>query len=327
MKKLIVLIPALNEEKTIGQVIRAIPPSIPGIDRIEVLVIDDGSTDSTRDNALSAGADVHRFERNRGLGVAFRKGIELALEKNADIIVNIDADGQFNPADIPKLVRPIQEGKAEFITASRFVSKEYPTEMSILKRWGNRWMSRIVSRIVGLHFHDVSCGFRAYSREAALRMNLFGHFTYTQETFIDLAYKGVVILEIPVAVNGEREHGKSKVASNLFKYGYNTMKIILMAFRDYKPMRLMTMIGSIFFFFGLGLGIFFLIHYIGTGAFKPHTWAAVTSGTSLVLGLLMEIVGVIMEMFSRMRLNQEQLLYFARKKHYDKAGSDDSGSK
>ncbi|MCJ7682236.1 MAG: glycosyltransferase family 2 protein [Candidatus Aminicenantes bacterium] len=315
-KKLVVILPALNEEITVGSVVDKIPASIPGIDAIEILVIDDGSTDQTQKVAEASGAEVYRFPHNQGLGLVFRKGIELALEKQADIIVNIDADGQFNPEDIPKLVMPILEGRAEFVTASRFLPKKYRLKMPLMKYLGNKLMSKIVSRVVGREFFDVSCGFRAYSREAALRLNLFGHYTYTQESFIDLAYKGISILEVSVKVKGEREHGKSKVASNLFKYGYHTMKIIIMAFRDYRPMRLMSYISFLFFLIGFGMGFFFLLHYIRVGAFRPHTWAAVGSGTMLLLSLFMLIVGVIMEMFSRMRLNQERLLYFARKDFY-----------
>lgn len=316
-KKLVIILPALNEEKTIGEVLGSIPSIIHGIDMIETLVIDDGSTDQTRNVAEAAGASVSGFPCHQGLGLVFRKGIELALEKQADIIVNIDADGQFNAEDIPKLVAPIVEGRADFVTASRFLSRKNRPKMPMIKFIGNKLMSLIVSWIVGSRFFDVSCGFRAYSRDAALRLNLFGHYTYTQESFIDLAYKGMSILEVPVSVRGEREHGKSKVASNLFKYGYHTMKIIIMAFRDYKPLRLMSFFSFISILISISMGFFFLQYYIRTGSFRPHTWAAVGSGTMMLLSLFILAVGVIMEMFSRMRLNQEKILYFIKKDFYD----------
>jgi len=202
------------------------------------------------------------------------------------------------------------------VTASRFKSADYSPEMSKTKALGNKLMSFIISKIIGKKFHDVSCGFRAYSRDAALRMNLFGKFTYTQETFIDLASKNISIIEIPVRVRGEREFGKSKIASNLFKYGFNTLRIILSAFRDYKPLRLMFFISLFFILVGILSGSFFLVHYVRTGAFRPHTWAGFLSFSSFVLAIFMLIAGIFMEMFSRMRMNQEQLLYLTRKEHY-----------
>ncbi len=316
MTKLVIIIPAYNEEETIGSVIDRIPLKIPGISDVKVLVIDDGSTDKTPDIVKERGIEILSFPRNLGLGVTFRKGIEKALDKKADIIVNIDGDGQFDPLDIPKIVTPILEGKAEFVTASRFVSRDPRLEMSRIKLIGNKLMSFIISKIVGHKFYDVSCGFRAYSRDAALWLNLFGRFTYTQESFIDLAYKGIPILEVPILVKGEREHGKSKVASNLFKYGYNTIKIIILAFRDYKPLKLMSIISNFFFFIGFAAGGFFMVHYINTGSFRPNTWAGFVSGASFATALSLMFVGIFLESIGRMRMNQERLLYYSRKRFY-----------
>jgi len=316
MTKLVIIIPAFNEEETIGSVIDQIPTTMPGIKDFEILVIDDGSTDKTPDIVKEKGIEILRFPRNLGLGVTFRKGIERALDKKADVIVNIDADGQFDPLDIPKLILPILKGEAEFVTASRFVSRDPRLKMSRLKLMGNKLMSSIISKIVGHKFYDVSCGFRAYSREAALWLNLFGRYTYTQESFIDLAYKGISILEVPVLVKGEREYGKSKVASNLFKYGYNTIKIIIMAFRDYKPLKLMSIISYFFLLIGCVVGGFFMIHYINTGGFRPHTWAGFVSGASFAVALLLIFVGIFLETIGRMRMNQERLLYYSRKRFY-----------
>ena len=317
MKRLVVIIPALNEEETISQVIQNVPSNIKGLDDIKIVVIDDGSTDKTADFARKQRAEVISHPVNLGLGVAFRRGICRALELGADVIVNIDADGQFDPQEMGKIVSPILDGRADFVTGSRFQKKDPDMRLSVAKKWGNKLMSWIISRIVREKYHDVSCGYRGYSRQAALRMNLFGKFTYTQEVFIDLAYKDIPILEVPVTVRSEREYGKSKISANLFNYGFQTIKIITMAFRDYKPMRLMGF-GSIFFaMLGSGIGVFFLVHYLRTGMFKPHTWAGFVSGGLLALSLLFLFVGIFMEMFSRMRINQERLLYFARKKHYD----------
>lgn len=316
MRKLVIIIPAFNEEKGIVRILDGIPERINGVDKIDIVVVDDGSTDRTGEIVKNRGVEVIAHPCNLGLGVTFKDGVERALEKGADVIVNIDADGQFDPEDISKLIAPIMKGDSGMVTASRFKSSDFFPKMSRIKVAGNKFMSFIVSKIVKKKFYDVSCGFRAYSRDAALRMNLFGKFTYTQESFIDLASKNVAIIEVPIKVKGEREFGKSKVASNLFKYGFNTLRIIISAFRDYKPLRLMVFVSILFVIIGVLFGSFFLVHYIRTGAFKPHTWAGVLSFSSFILAMFMVIVGVFMETFSRMRMNQEQLLYFKRKEHY-----------
>jgi len=322
MKHLAIIIPAFNEEKGIASILDGIPEIIEGINKIDIIVINDGSTDNTEQIAREKGVEVSTHPYNMGLGISFRKGMERALEKGADIIVNIDADGQFDPQDIPRLVTPIIKEEAEVVTASRFKSPDFVPEMSRTKALGNRLMSFIISKIVGKKFHDVSCGFRAYSRDAALRMNLFGKFTYTQETFVDLASKNISIIEVPVKVKGEREFGKSKMASNLFKYGFNTLRIILSAFRDYKPLRLMFFVSLFFILIGILSGTFFLVHYIRTGYFRPHTWAGFLSFSSFILAIFMIIAGIFMEMFSRMRMNQEQLLYLAKKENYERLKSE-----
>lgn len=318
MKKIVIISPAYNEEQSIASVLRKIPRRWDKNISLEVIVIDDGSTDRTAEIALQEGAEVYSYPSNRGLGVAFRKGIHKALEKGADIIVNIDADGQFSAEDIPELVRPILRGEAGFVTASRFKSADLRPKMPLIKRLGNKFMSFIINRIVRGNFKDVSCGFRAYSREAALRLNLFGRFTYTQETFIDLAVKDVAVLEVPVKVSGEREYGKSKISSNLFNYGLKTMRIIIGALRDYKPLVLFSIFSAFWILAGLVTGIFFLSYYLRTGNFRPHTWAVFVSAGSFLLSLFLIVTGLILNMFSRMRLNQEKLIFYARKEYYDK---------
>jgi glycosyltransferase involved in cell wall biosynthesis len=227
----------------------------------------------------------------------------------ADIMVNMDADGQFNPADIEKLILPILEGKAGFVTASRFIDKAFIPRMPAIKKMGNRFMSRFISRLTKHKFYDVSCGFRAYSRDTLNRLNLYGDFTYTQETFIDLVFKDIEVLEVPVHVEGKRAHGKSRVASNLFRYAYQTLQIIIRTFRDNKPFRLFGSMSMISFLIGLGFGIFLMVHYIQAGEFTPHKWAGFVSGFFLVVGLLLLLIGFVLDMFARMRRVQEEILF------------------
>jgi glycosyltransferase involved in cell wall biosynthesis len=304
-----VAIPAYNEEQKIGQVIETIPGFVD-----HVLVIDDGSSDKTVEIAQNYGAQIVSHKNNQGVGAAFNTGVKTILNMEVDIMVNIDADGQFNPNDIEKLVTPIIENKADFVTASRFIDKAYKPKMSKVKFLGNKLMSRFISKLTKQKFYDVSCGFRAYSKETLQRLNLFGDFTYTQETFIDLAFKNIAIFELPVEVKGKREHGKSKVASNLFRYGIQTLKIIIRTFRDYKPFRLFGYASLITFFLGLVFAIFLAFHYFNSGSFSPHKWSGFLSGFLIILALIFILIGFILDMFARMRYNQEEILFELKRK-------------
>ncbi len=308
-KTIYVVIPALNEEAKIGDTIDSIPGFVDGI-----IVVDDGSTDSTPSIAKERGAAVFSHSRNRGVGAAFNTGRKAVLATGADIMVNIDGDGQFDPADIVKLIDPVIDGKADFVTASRFKDPGRYPEMSRIKFAGNRLMSGMISRLTDRRFHDVSCGFRAYSRNALLHLNLFSDFTYTQETFLDFVFKDITILEVPVDVRGRREFGRSRVASNLFKYAYQTLKIIIRTLRDYRPFRMFASISLILLIAGLAPAIFLLVHYIRTGTFSPHKWAGFTAGFLLILSAISFVLGFILDMFARMRLNQEEILFHLRSK-------------
>lgn len=316
--KLIIIIPALNEEKTVASVIAAIPKNIPGVSRIETIVVDDGSTDRTTVLSRQAGASVIQHTTNQGVGAAFHSGIEAALASGADIIANMDADGQFNPADIPMLIQPILSGRAEFVTATRFAKPEWFPVMPAIKVWGNRRMVQIINTITGKNFTDVSCGFRAYSREAALRLTLFGRFTYTHETFIDLAFKNIAMVEVPLKIRGEREFGQSRVASNLWKFGTKAASIIFRAARDYKPFYFFGIPGLVILALGIVTGIFLLVHYLQTGQTAPFRSLVNISGVLLIVGFLMIFLSLLADMLHRNRILIEQQLYLARKQTYKK---------
>ena len=309
---LYVAIPALNERATIGQVVRGVPRDIAGVSRVEVIVVNDGSTDDTAAEAAAADATVLTHPTTRGVGAAFHTALTYVIERRGDLLVSIDADGQFNPADIPALAEPVVSGRADFSTASRFKDPSLLPTMPAVKLWGNRMMSRLVSRLTGGQYFDVSCGMRCYNRRAMLNLNLMGAFTYTQEVFLNLAFKRLRIEEVPIRVRGQREFGESRVASNLFKYAVNTSRIIFRAYRDYKPMR---------FFGGICLALlapavlqelFFFIHYFVTGKFSPHKWAGFGGGGLLVLSLIALHMGLIGDMLNRHRVYLEELLYRQR---------------
>lgn len=315
-QKLVVIIPALDEARTIADVIKKIPTRYNGINETEIIVVDDGSTDATAQLARAAGATVVSHQQNLGVGAAFHTGLSAALAAGADIIVNIDADGQFNPADIPTLIVPIQEGKAGFVTTTRFRKKEFMPAMPKVKRWGNKMMTRLINMLTGNRFTDVSCGFRAYSRNTALKLTLFGKFTYTQETFIDLAFKKVAMKEIPLRVRGEREFGHSRVASNLWRYAIKSATIIFRAARDQYSFYLFGVPGIIMTLLGAAASIFVLVHYLIAGQTYPYRSLVPAAAGLLTVGFLLFALSMIADMQHRNRLLLEELLYHARRRAY-----------
>jgi glycosyltransferase involved in cell wall biosynthesis len=296
----------------VGDVVRGIPRSIPGIGTIEIVVVDDGSGDATGERAREAGAHVIRHTRARGVGAAFHTGLAYGIERGADLIVSIDADGQFDPADIPKLIAPVLDGTADFSSASRFADPKLEPEMPAIKRWGNRKMSRLISRLAGETFHDVSCGMRCYSRDAALQLHLRGHFTYTQEVFLNLSFKQLRIAEVPIVVRGEREFGESRVANSLWRYGLRTVQIIFRCYRDYHPLPFFGGIAVALTVPALLLAGFLCVHYLATGGFSPHKWAGFTAAALVGGAILVLQVGVIGDMLNRHREYLEELLYHER---------------
>lgn len=316
LTKLVVIVPAFNEAKTIGTVISHVPTTIPGIDSIQIIAIDDGSTDDTTLQARRSGAVVVRHEINRGVGAAFQTGIREALQHGANIIVNIDADGQFNPQDISTLIKPIQTGSAGFVTATRFADPALMPNMPGIKIWGNRWMVRIINFITKKQFTDVSCGFRAYTREAALRLTLFGHFTYTQETFIDLAFKNIAMTEVPLRIRGEREFGTSRVAANLWRYGIKTATIIFRAARDYKPHYFFGVPGLLTLGLGVAAAVFLGNHYLQTGQTSPYRSLVQVSSVLIITGSLLLFLSLLADMLHRNRIIAEEAVYHARKAAY-----------
>jgi glycosyltransferase involved in cell wall biosynthesis len=313
---IVVILPALNEEKTVGDVIARIPPLIREIPTT-VLVIDDGSSDKTSEIAAQAGAKVIRHPRQQGLGAAFRTGILDALSQQASVIVTIDSDGQFNPEDIPQLVEPLLEGQADMVTASRFIDPTLIPEMPAIKKWGNHRMSGLISLLTGHKFHDVSCGFRAYSRRAAASLILTGNFTYTQEVFLSLAFRNFAIKEVPIKVRGTREFGKSRVASSVISYGFRTLKIIFRCYRDYKPMRFFGGMATVLALIGITLWTFLGSHYLQTGKFSPHIWAGFTGASFVGLAVILFITGLLADMLDRIRMGVEDILYDMRTRPSD----------
>ena len=312
--KLIIYIPALNEQEGIGDVIEHLPKNIQGVDEIEILVVDDGSTDNTAKIAKEHGASVVSHGINRGVGRAFQSAVQYALENNADILVSIDADRQFNSDQIPDMIQPLLDDKADMITGNRFKEGK-PENMPKSKYWGNKQMSRLISLISSQKFRDVSCGFRAYNRESLMRLNLFGAFTYTQETILDMVYKDLRVVEFPVDVIYFKSR-KSRVAGSIINYTFRTLKIILRTLRDYKPMLFFGGMGGVNMFIGLIFEIILFTHYFTQGEFSPYKSLGFIGLGFIIFGMLLVIVGLLADMFNRVRKNQERILYEMKKESY-----------
>lgn len=315
---LVVVIPALNEAATIANVVTRVPRNLPGIDRIEVLVIDDGSSDGTAECAIQAGAFCFRNDRNEGLGAAIKTGLALSLLSGADAIAHIDADGQFAPEDLKYLVEPIVSGRAGFATCTRFAVPELQPQMPWIKLRGNAWVCGIVNSITGHKFTDVSCGFRAYSRETALKLTIWSRFTYTQESFIRLAHLGVPIVEVPLRVRGEREFGESRIARNLWKFGSQIFIIMLRAMRDTQPLTFFGLLAfSLACLGGLQLGVV-LCQFLWAGHAAPWDSLLVTGLMFLSLGGVTAVISLLADQLGRVHRTLDESLYYQRLAHFEK---------
>lgn len=305
--KIVALVPAYNEEETVGDIVKKVQTHVN-----TVIVINDGSTDKTEEVALRAGAEVVSHDVNKGVGAAIRTGIEKGLKRGADVLVSIDADGQFDPDDIPRLVEPVVSGEADFVTGSRFLLYEYKPEIPRVKKIGNTLFTKMVSAITKSHFTDTQCGFRALSREAALRINLFGDFTYTQETFLDLVSKKMRIREVPVKVKYYKKR-KSRVVRNPFSYGMNALLIMIRTVIDLYPLKFFGSLGSLIFGSGFFMGLSLFIRWVYTGKVSPYTSMVTLSGVLLIVGFLCIILALIADMLGRQKRIQEDLLYYAKR--------------
>lgn len=313
--KLGIIIPALNEEKKIAATIKKIPKKMSSIDEIRVLVIDDGSTDNTKKEAILAGAEVISHNQNKGVGVAFQTGLNWALSNDIDLLVNIDADGQFDANDISTIIEPVLSNLTDVVVGDRFQNGR-PKDMPLGKYIGNKMMSFLINQLSGLRLTDVSSGFRAFNREAMYSLNLMGNFTYTQESILDLSVKSIRIKNVPVKVTYFKSR-KSRVASNLLKYAVQTSLIIFRSYRDYSPLKFFGLLGFSIFFFGLIFDGFSILHYLNTGGFTPYISVILVGIYFNTLGLGIIVLGIIADMFDRIRKNQEKILYLLKKDQYE----------
>lgn len=316
MVKIIVQIPAYNEAENIWTVIKHIPRTI-SWHPVEVMVIDDGSTDNTAEIAKNAWADhiiIHDY--NRKIGCAFKTWVEKFFELKADILVNIDADGQFDPLDIPKLVHPLLARNAEIVLASRF-GKHKPTAMPWIKYRLNKLVARVVSKLLSHPIDDLTCGFRAYSREALMQLNLIESFTYTQEVIIDAIGKRIKMIWLPVQVKYFAER-KSRVVWSIASYIGKSFMIIFRTVRDVRPLVFFGLPGLIAAVIGFFFLLAFLILYLSSFKTTPYRTFLNVGGLLFGLGILLLIFATLADMMKGQRRVTENNMYLLRKIVYDK---------
>jgi glycosyltransferase involved in cell wall biosynthesis len=307
--KLIVQIPAFNEEATIAQTLRDIPKKIDGITSIESLVIDDGSSDNTAEAARKAGAThVVQLKTHRGLSSAFLAGINAALRLGADIIVNTDADNQYAGADIPKLVAPIMRGSADVVIGDREVSKS--PYMSAVKRLLQRIGSRTVGLASGIRVSDVTSGFRAFSRDAAMQINVFNPFTYTLETVIQAGNRNLGVQSVPVRTNAPTR--PSRLYHGLGTYLRKSTATIFRIYTIYKPLKTFFAIGAVLLLAGSALGVRFLWHF-ANGERGGHIQSLILAAVFLIIGFQTLLIGLVADLISvNRRLSEEVLVRLKR---------------
>lgn len=315
--RLIVNLPAFNEEEKIASTIKRVPRQIDGVDEVFVQVIDDGSKDKTFEVAKAAGADfVYSNGVNRGIGKTFRHAVERALENNADIMVNIDADGQFDPNDIKKIITPVLTHQADIVSADRF-DKLKAKNIPFLKDFLNRIAARIIGNFMNVKIKDLTCGFRAYNRETLLRLNLPGGYTYTQEVIIDALGKDLKILWIPVEVTYFAGR-KSRVVKSVMSYVNNSFRIILKAVRDVRPMKFFGIPGLFMILVALAVFIGFLFFYFQDFKVSPYRNYLLFSAVTFLVGLQFVVFALIADMIKSSRKLTEDLMYQMKKDRYQK---------
>lgn len=312
--KLIIQIPCFNEAETLEIALNALPKQIEGIDTIEYLIINDGSKDSTVEVARNWGVNyVVNFRCNKGLAKGFMAGIDACLRNDADIIVNTDADNQYNADDIEKLVRPILEGKTDIVIGARPVddTKHWSWLKKKLQHFGS-WVVRKASKS---DIPDAPSGFRAYSREAAMRLNVTNEYTYTLETIVQAGRTKIAQTSVPIRTNGELR--PSRLFNSMFGYVKKSMLTIIRAYIMYKPLKFFTIVGAIPFLGGVGVGIRFIV-YLCMGQSDGHIQSLILAAILILIGFMTFVIGLQADIIAANRKILEDVQYHVRKLDYDK---------
>jgi glycosyltransferase involved in cell wall biosynthesis len=311
VKKLIIQIPCLNEATTLPATLADLPKSVPGIDVIETLVIDDGSRDGTSDVARACGVDhIVRMTRNKGLAAAFAAGIDASLKQGADFIINTDADNQYAGHEIPKLLMPLLRGEADIVIGDRNIAELQ--HMSWRKRQLQRLGSWVVRQVSNTTVPDTTSGFRAYTREAALRMTIVSEFSYTLETIIQAGKKRMAIAHVAVQTNPRTRD--SRLFDSIFSYIKRSSATIVRIYAMYEPLKVFTYIGLTLFGLGLILVLRFLYEYFtGFTGGGRLVQSLIISAVLMIVGFYTALIGLVADLISANRKLLEDLVYRMRK--------------
>ncbi len=319
--KLIIQIPCLNEAQTLEIALNDLPKHIDGIDEIEILIINDGSVDNTVEVARNWGVNyVVSFTKNKGLAKGFMAGIDACLRNGADIIVNTDADNQYCGADIEKLVRPILDGKADVVIGERPI--DATEHFSPLKKKLQHFGSYVVRVASKTDIPDAPSGFRAFSRDAAMHLNVMNNYTYTLETIVQAGRTSMAITSVPIRTNGELR--KSRLFHSMFGYVKRSMLTIVRAFMMYRPLTFFSILGLIPFTLGFALVIRFLVFFF-KGAGNGHIQSLVFSSTLMLLGFMTFIVGLQADVIANNRKLLEDIQYRVRRLDYREREREEAG--
>ncbi|MCB1787756.1 MAG: glycosyltransferase family 2 protein [Chromatiaceae bacterium] len=317
--KLIVQIPCYNEEHTLPQTVADIPRDIEGIDKVEILIIDDGSTDRTIEVARSIGVEhIVRNKKNMGLARTFRRGLDACLRAGADIIVNTDGDNQYAGADIPKLVQPILEGRADMVIGDRQTDKI--AHFSGFKKFLQWLGSGVVRKLAGVWVPDTVSGFRAFSREAAIRTNVVSSFSYTIETVIQAGKKDMAVVSVPIATNPKTR--ESRLFKSIPAFIERQVSTIVRMYAMYQPLRVFFYLGSLLMLIGL-IPILRFVYFYFVGDGGGHIQSLVLGGVFLLMGFIAYLAGLVADLISFNRQLLEMTLERVRRMELEQRRSGD----
>ena len=322
--KLIIQIPCYNEEATLGLTLSELPRQLPGIDRVEWLIINDGSRDRTLEVARACGVDhIVDLPFNQGLAKGFMAGLEASLKAGADIIVNTDADNQYCAADIPKLIAPILEGNAEIVIGARPIQEI--EHFSPIKKFLQKLGSFVVRIASKTNVPDAPSGFRAMSREAALRLNVFNEYTYTLETIIQAGQRGLAIASVPIHTNGYLR--PSRLVKSISAYVKHSILTIVRIFMTYRPLQFFMMLGSVPFSLGFGLCFRWLLLFwgiVGDNPAKPRVPSLILAAMLILIGVQLWLFGLVADLMGVNRQLLEDIqLRLRRRELESKSGNSD----
>ena len=317
--KLIIQIPCYNEEETLPQTLQDLPRTLPGVDELEWLVVDDGSTDRTAATAESLGVHhVVRLRSNRGLAQAFVTGLEASVRLEADIIVNTDADNQYRGGDLARLIAPILEERADIVVGDRGVASV--AHFSPLKRWLQRIGSWVVQRAAGVEIPDATSGFRAMTREAALRTLIFSQYSYTLETLIQAGTRQMAVENVPVRTNPQTR--PSRLMRSLPEYLAQSGLTILRTYALYRPLRVFLGLGGTMIALGLLLGLRFVYYFVTGGGAAGHVQSLILTAILVIVGFQVCLIGLIADLVGFNRKILEEMLYRVRRLELDQDSED-----